>query len=335
MSSLVCGLDVHKDSVYATVMNYGGKVIERRKLSNDEVAGFLNHYPIDRVAMESSTAIVPIYRALRGRGYEILVSHPKKTRLIAEARIKTDRVDSWAVTELARLDALPLSYVPPDDIAALREKVRRRAFLVRMRSKLKVKIRAQLDINGLTPPSEHGLFTSKGLEWLRSLQLDAVDSYLPVIQTLTIQVGKLSRELREMAPQDEDVRLLMTIPAIGYYSALLIKSEVGSIDRFPDGEKLCSYAGLVPSVSISGRHRHLGSITKEGSRWLRWIMIECVYSHLKYDTSITRAYHAIAERKGARIAKVAAARRLLMCSYSVLRNREPYHDPAGHYQESS
>ena len=335
MSSLVCGLDVHKNSVYATVMNYGGEIIDERKLSNDQVANYLSQYPVDKVAMESSTSIVPVYRALRGRGYTILVSHPKKTRLIAESRIKTDRVDSWAVTELARLDALPLSYMPPDDIAALREKVRRRAFLVRMRSKLKVKIKAQLLVNGLTPPSEYGLFTSKGLEWLRSLQLDPVDSYLPVIQTLTIQVGKLSRELRVMAPQDEDVKLLMTIPGIGYYSALLVKSEIGNVDRFADGEKLCSYAGLVPSVSISGGHRRHGSITKEGSRWLRWIMVECVHTHLKYDTSITRSYHAIAERKGAGIAKVAAARRLLMCCHAVLRNREPYHDPAGQYHESS
>jgi transposase len=169
MSSLVCGLDVHKNSVYATGMSYDAKVIENRKLTNDEVANYLSRYPIDRVAMESSTSIVPVYRASRGRGYEILVSHPKKTRLIAESRIKTDRVDSWAVTELARLDALPLSYMPPDDIAALQKKVRCRAFLVRMRSKLKVKIRAQLVVNGLTPPFEYGLFTSKGLEWLRSL----------------------------------------------------------------------------------------------------------------------------------------------------------------------
>ena len=93
MSSLVCGLDVHKDSVYATVMNYGGEIVDKRKLTNDEVVNFLSQYPIDKVAMESSTSIVPVYRALRGKGYEILVSHPKKTRLIAESRIKTDRVD--------------------------------------------------------------------------------------------------------------------------------------------------------------------------------------------------------------------------------------------------
>jgi transposase len=334
MSSLVCGLDIHRDGIYATLMSYGGEVIVRKRIPYDGVAGFLEDYPIDTVAMESSTSIVPIYRTLREKGYNILVSHPKKTKLIAESRIKTDRVDSWAVTELARLDALPLSYMPPPEIAALREKVRRRAFLVRMRSKLKVKIRAYLTINGIKPPEEYGLFTAKGVEWLHSLNDDAVESYLPVISTLDIQVGKLSRELRMMAPQDEDVKLLMTVPGVGYYAALLVKSEVGSVDRFPDGEKLCSYAGLVPSVSISGQHRRYGSITKEGSRWLRWIMVECVHTHLKYDTSITRAYHAIAERKGKRIAKVAAARRLLMCCYSVLKNRKPYHDPAGRYESS-
>ena len=84
MSSLLCGLDVHKDSVYATVMNYGGEIVDKRKLTNDEIVNYLSQYPIDKVAMESSTSIVPVYRALRGRGYEILVSHPKKTRLIAE-----------------------------------------------------------------------------------------------------------------------------------------------------------------------------------------------------------------------------------------------------------
>jgi hypothetical protein len=102
-------------------------------------------------------------------------------------------------------------------------------------------------------------------------------------------------------------------------SALLVKSETGSIDRFPDGEKLCSYTGLVPSAH------------------LRWAQAAWLHNQgrLALATMITRAYHAIAESKGARIAKVAAARRLPMCCCSVLRNREPYHDPAGHYQASS
>ena len=122
----------------------------------------------------------------------------------------------------------------------------------------------------------------------------------------------------------------MTIPGVGYYSALLIKSEVGSFDRFPDGEHLCSYAGLVTSVSQSGTRKTYGSITKEGSSWLRWVMVQCAHVHLKQDTSITRAYNGIAESKGKGVAIVAAARRLLMCCYSVLKNRKPYYGPSGH-----
>jgi transposase len=85
---------------------------------------------------------------------------------------------------------------------------------------------------------------------------------------------------------------------------------------------------------VTGKHRKYGSITKEGSRWLRWMMVECVHVHIRSDTSITRAYHAIAQSKGKNVAKVAAARRLLMCCYSVLKNRRPYYDPGGQYISS-
>ena len=122
------------------------------------------------------------------------------------------------------------------------------------------------------------------------------------------------------------MRLLTTVPGIGYYSALLIKSEIGDVTRFPSDESLCAYAGLVPSVHASGSHVRHGPITREGSRWLRWIMVECAHSHLRYETPITNFYHRVAERRGKQIAIVATARKLLSCAYSVLVNRRPYHD---------
>lgn len=319
MSALTCGLDVHKNWNDVTVRrNVDGDITaSKRRVPNGEVLGFLaRHEGVEKVAMEASTSMMPLDRELKLNGYDVLVSHPKKTRLIAESRIKTDRVDSEALSELARLNALPLSYIPDEKTAQLREKVRRRAFLVRMRSKLKVKVRACLLYNGIKEPKEFGLFTKKGLTWLHSLEMDAIESHLPVISTISEQIEKISYQLRLMAPQDEEVRLLMSIPGIGYYSALLIRSEIGTIDRFPDGESLCSYAGLVPSVSLTGSYRRYGNVTKEGSRWLRWIMVECVHVHIRSDTSITKAYHAIAQSKGKNVAKVAAARRLLMCCYS-------------------
>ena len=329
MSAFVCGLDVHKDSTYATILDPDGKVVSQMRMNNERVLSYLANFNVDRVAMESSNQVVALYRQLVKRGYCMFVSHPKKTRYIAEAKIKSDRVDSKAIAELVRLDALPLAYIPDEETAALREKVRRRAFLVRERVKLRVKIKSILTYEGLKWPSDHGLFTEKGEAWLHGLNLESVESYLRVLKVLDDEIRLLSKNLRGLAENDDNVKLLMTIPGIGYYSALLVKSEIGDVNRFSFGERLCSYAGLVPSTHASGSSVRHGAITKEGSKWLRWVMVEAAQAHVhKYDTSITRAYNRIAERKGRRIAVVAAARRLLMCCYSVLRNKRPYYDQA-------
>jgi transposase len=329
MSALFCGLDVHKESTYATILDSDGKMVSQRRMVNERILPYLSEYRIDRIGMEASNQVAPLYRELRRNGYDVLVSHPKKTRYIAEARIKSDRVDSKAIAELVRLDALPSAYMPPRDVAELREKVRRRAFLVRERTKLRVKVRSILTYEGIKLPSSQGLFTEKGVEWLHSLGLEPVESYIRVIEVLDAEIKQLSRHFKGLAGKDEEVTLLMTIPGVGYYTALLVKSEIGDLSRFSDGDRLCSYAGLVPSTHASGGTVRHGGITREGSRWLRWVMVEAAMTHVhKYDTAITRSYHRIAERRGRQVATVAAARRLLMCCYSVLKNKRPYHDQA-------
>ena len=333
-STLFCGLDIHRNGLsYATVVDQMGRLVKAKKVLDDSLLDFLDRYQPAKIAMEASTAITPIYRELTRKGYDVLVSHPTKTRLIAESRIKTDRVDSKALAELLRLDALPSSYMPDEETSSLREMVRRRAYLVRERTKFRVKIRDCLVYNGIKRTkdegSSNGLFTIDGINWLRSLNLEPIDMYLRLIEALDREITLLSNELKEKASDDEEVKLLITIPGIGYYSALLIKSEIGEIDRFPNGEKLCSYAGLVPSIRSSGARARYGSITKQGSKWLRWIMVEAAVSHAtKKDTSISRFYHSLAQRKGKQIAAVATARKLLLCCYSVLKNRRPYYDQA-------
>ena len=241
-----------------------------------------------------------------------MVSHPKKTKLIAQTKIKCDRVDSMAIAQLLRTDWLPLSYVPDEENDALRERVRRRAFLVRERVRLRVKIKSYLMHQGLKWPTDHGLWTKGGVVWLHSLNLSAVESYLRLIGIFEEEIKVLSKELKGLAGEYEDVKLLMTIPGIGYYSALLIASEICDIGRFVCGEHLCSYAGLVPSTYQSGGVVCHGKITKEGSRWLRWILMECASTHVsKYDTWISRSYRCLAGRRGKKTARVAAARKLL------------------------
>jgi transposase len=327
MSALVCGLDVHKDSTYATILDSEGKIVNQTRMENEKVASYLSQFKVARVAMESSTAVAPLYRQLKKEGFDAVVSHPKKTKHIAEAKIKSDRVDSKAIAQLLRMDWLPLSYVPDDVTGSLREKVRRRAFLVRERVKLRVKIKSYLTYQGLKWPADHGLWTKAGLVWLHGLDLAPVESYLRLIDTFSEEIRVLSRELEGLAKNDEDVKLLMTIPGIGYYSALLVTSEIGDIGRFPFAEKLCSYAGLVPSTYQSGGMVRHGNITKEGSRWLRWIMMECASTHVsKYDTWISRSYRCLAGRRGKKTARVAAARKLLVVCFSVLKNKRPFYD---------
>ncbi len=117
MSAVVCGLDVHKETSYATVLDRDGQVLVQRKMMNEDIPAFLEMTRPEKLAMEASTYIIPLYRKLTESGYDVTVSHPRKTRLIAEARIKSDRVDSRALAELLRLDSLPTSYIPPRDIA--------------------------------------------------------------------------------------------------------------------------------------------------------------------------------------------------------------------------
>ena len=327
MSAYICGLDVHKKYTYATILGPDGETLAQKKMNNEEVPGFLKSYPVEHVAMEATTSIAPLYRMLASGGYTVHVAHPKETRTIAKARIKTDKTSSRALAELLRVNGLPESYWPPPEVALLREKVRRRAFLVRQNSKLKVKIRDILVYEGIKPPEGYGLFTRKGVEWLNGLGLEPVDCYLRLMPSLKKEILALNRVLRPIAKGDEDVRLLETIPGVGYYTAILVKAEIGEVERFHLKERMASYSGLVPSTKSSGGVTRHGRITREGSKWLRWGMVEATLTYLRYDTPITRAYHRIAERRGRKTARVAAARMLMEVCHSVLKNRRPYYNP--------
>lgn len=116
----------------------------------------------------------------------------------------------------------------------------------------------------------------------------------------------------------------MTIPGVGYYTALLVKAETGDVSHFKSRDHLWSYAGLVPFTYSSGEVSMHGGITREGSRWLRWALVEAAMTHIKYDTAIRRSYHHIAERSGKQVAIVAATRRLLSSCYSILKHKRPY-----------
>jgi len=117
--------------------------------------------------------------------------------------------------------------------------------------------------------------------------------------------------------------ILLTIPGIGYFSALLIY-EVGDINRFPNSKKLCSYAGLVPTVRQSGNKIIRGRITKEGNKLLRWVLVQCAHTAVRKDERFKRFYERIKAKKGPQKAIVATARKLLTVIYACWKNKTPY-----------
>jgi transposase len=131
-----------------------------------------------------------------------------------------------------------------------------------------------------------------------------------------------------LAQGDEMAKLLMTVPGIGYYSAVLIISELGDINRFPDSHHLCSYAGLIPSTHSSGGLTYHGSITKTGSKYLRWIMLESLHAHVRNEknSNIAQFYHRISKKKGNSKAAVAAASKLVKIVYWIMKDRRTYNN---------
>jgi transposase len=307
-------------------MDERGTILKQEKFLNEREEFKRVFKGIDdaKVAMEATYCWQPPYELLERMGYEVKLAHPLKTRIIADAKIKTDASDSEALAHLLRSDLLPTSHVPSKEAREIREMVRMRTYLVRERTRFKNKIRAELAKRGIRTLKNP--FAKRQAPALRELGIEVVNNCLSMIGALDERIRGISRELERKAGESQDAKLLMTIPGVGYFSALLILAEIDDISRFSDPEKLCSYAGLVPSTRQSGNTVYRGHITKQGSSLLRWALQECVWMHLYHadDTCLTRFFWRVARRKGRKIAAVAAARKLLRVIYAMLVTREGF-----------
>lgn len=318
------GLDVHKRTCHATAMNEQGEILKQVRFRNQrsEYEYFFKDLGDAIVAMEACYSWQPVYELIENMGHEVKLSHPKRTRAIAEEKIKTDAKDSEVLAQLLMLDWLPTSYVPPMEMRELRDLVRLRTYLVMVRTMFKNKVRAELAKRWIEVGSP---FTKRGKHQLQNLGILGVNHCLSVLEVLDERIAELSKLVKQRAGESEDAKLLMTIPGVGYFSALAILAEIGDINRFPNEEKLCSYAGIVPSLDQSGDRRILGHITREGSKLLRWVLTECVWVHLRdNDTRLTRFFRRTARRRGTRIAAVATARKLLVAIYWMLKRGEKF-----------
>jgi len=151
-----------------------------------------------------------------------------------------------------------------------------------------------------------------------------LDNHLQHVESLKGQIGRIDEEIRRRASLDEDVRLLLSLTGVDVYTALLIRSEIGCIDRFPDYKRLVSWAGLAPSLHQSGAVEYHGRITKQGSRMPRWAMVESARTAVRHDERMRAFYERVKRRRGDGKAVVAVACKMLKIIWFMLRRREAY-----------
>lgn len=330
------GMDVHRKYTVYTQMNGAGEVLAQGRIPNERAAFeevLAEAGGPAAVALEATYHWYHLYDLLEELTQEVHLAHPLKVRAIAEARVKTDKIDATVLAHLLRTNLLPEAYIPPRPVREQRELFRYRASLVGLRRQVKNKVHALLAKNGLACPLRD-LFGKGGTAWLERVTLpnvyrQALDGYLALAKVLHAQIAQASQEIREVVTADPQAQLLTTVPGIGYYTALLIVSEVGDIQRFPDARHLVSYAGLVPSVHASGDKVRYGRITKQGSRWLRWALVEAAHVAVRRSGAFRRQFLRTARRHGEKIAIVAVARFMLKTVYQLLKHQQPYREDAG------
>lgn len=326
------GVDLHKKTCYITIMNSEGKIKKQTEIltDSDKVNQFFKRYANCQIAVESTMNWIPFYENLESLGCKVMLSNPLQTKAIAAARIKNDKVDSKILADLLRTNMLPMAYIQPRDIRDLKELVRQRAHYVELRTRIKNKIHSVL-FKTNTQHSFTNLYGKAGMEWLQKIKVrdiyrQELDRYLVTLNLLNKQIDEISEVIKNTAKSDYDCQLLMTIAGISFYLALMIKAEIGDISRFANANKLCAYAGLIPSTYQSADKTRHGRITKRGSKWLRKALIDAVTSGSRNDNKISIYYRKLKKSKGTGKAKVAAARKLCTVIFAMLTDKQPYQE---------
>jgi transposase len=326
------GCDIHKKQVTVCVLDEEGRVVGRHRIActREALVRFAEEHlePSDELALEATTHTWAVVELLEPFVARLVVSNPLRTRAIAAAKIKTDRIDARVLADLLRAGYLPEVWQPDAATRRLRGLTHRRAGLVADRTGLKNRIHATLAMR-LIPVPWAKLFSEKGLAWLAALDLDpdgrqALDSDLRLLEALEAEIRQLDDRLAELAYPEEAVRLLMTLPGIDFTVAQAVLAAWGPIERFPDADHAASYLGLVPSTRQSDSTCYHGPITKQGNAHARWLLIQAAQHLDGHPGPLGVAFRRLAKKKNRNVAVVAVARKMAATAYHMLKNREPY-----------
>ena len=260
-------------------------------------------------------------------GHEIWIGDAAQIRASYVRKQKTDKRDAGHVLKLVVEGRFPRLWTPDREQRDLRQLVLHRHKLVEIRSRVKNELQ-HLSLNkGMQ--KKRTLWSQAGQKMLRELSLKPWAScrredLLGLLQMLDEQVGKLDTAVTEAAEANAQAQLLMTQPGVGPNTALAYVLTIGDVSRFRRGKQIASYLGLIPREESSGGRQKLGAISKQGNRMLRSLLVEAAQIAVRFDPQFRKQYLHRCHQKAKGVAKVAAARKLAVRLYWMLRTQTGY-----------
>jgi transposase len=280
------------------------------------------------VALEATTNTWGVVAILKPFVKEVVVSNPLRTKAIASAKVKTDKVDSLVLAQLLRCDYLPRVWEPPASVQAARSITGRRAALIADRTAVKNRIQAALRQRLIMSPGR-SLFSARGRAWLARIDIDepgklAIESDLRIIDALDQEIDAVDARLLKNSAGSDDAKLLVTLPGVDVSVAQTVLAALGDIRRFPDPDRAASYLGLTPSTRQSADHCAHGPITKHGNSTARWLLVQAAKKVAAHPGPLGAFFGRVAKKRGHNIAAVATARKMVVIAWYMLTRHQPY-----------
>ena len=321
------GIDLHRRRSVVIRKSAAGELISKVHIDNgpdalvDAVAAA---GPEPEVVVEATFGWYWAVDLLQEMGAHVHLAHPLGNNW-GNRRVKNDERDATDLVDLLRLGRLAESWIAPPAVREVRELVRYRHKLVKLRAGLKAQVHAVMGKHGVLP-TRVDMFGPGGTAQLDALDLPPgyarrLDSLRALIKVYDSDIAGLDRSIADSLANHRGYHAIQALNGVGPIVAAVFVTEIGDITRFPSADRLCSWAGMTPRHRESDTKVHRGSITKQGSRLVRWAAVEAVSKNHGDDT-IKAAYRRIADRRGRNIARVAAARKLLTLVYYGLRDGE-------------
>lgn len=325
------GIDLHRETIVVAAVNDIGEAIDPVRIHCEDteaiyrIAKTLGPF---RAVIEASGTYRWLYDLLRPYGV-ILLAHPLRLRAMIQRRSKTDKLDAQLLANLLRINQIPLAYIPPEPYQQLRDLTRCRVRLGQDQAKAKIKLRSLLARQNRRAPYQKP-FGPRGLAWFANQDFGPIenlvrDELLERLSHYRRQLAILDEHIAQRWRDFPQVEALTYIHGIGLFSALLIVAELGEVERFCTAKQVGAYAGLTSRVHQSGGHCYQGSITRQGSPWLRWILVEAAMKTIRKDAALRNFYTRVRKRASAKIARVAVARKLAEICWKRLRRWQREH----------